>query len=93
MFTIPDEEVTKVTKDERFTIAKMGHGNASLCGNKVTLIVPSEGRKLGERFRATANNKLIPEDVIGELKAKAEQYRNRPIGIEKVFPGVTKRRK
>lgn len=68
MFTIPDEHVTQVAKDERFTVVKMGHGKASLCGKKVVLIIPSEGRRLGERFVATGNNKLIPETPISKFR-------------------------
>lgn len=62
MFNIPNESVTQVKKDEVFFISSMGHGEASLCGTKICLKVPSQGLYMGQRFKATGNNKLIPMD-------------------------------
>jgi hypothetical protein len=45
----------------------MGHGMASLGGNKVVIKVPSEGLRLGQRFIATATNRLIPEELANLL--------------------------
>lgn len=59
MFKIPDELVTQVRAGEQFVVAKMGLGEASICGEKVVVKVKSDGLKLGQRFFATANNKLI----------------------------------
>lgn len=67
MFAIPLELITKVTKGERFYCSSMGHGMASLGGNKVVIKVPSEGLRLGQRFIATATNRLIPEELANLL--------------------------
>lgn len=67
MFAIPLELVTKVGKGERFYCSSMGHGMASLGGNKVVVKVPSEGLRLGQRFIATATNRLIPEELANLL--------------------------
>lgn len=67
MFAIPLELITKVAKGERFYCSSMGHGMASLGGNKVVVKVPSEGLRLGQRFIATATNRLIPEELANLL--------------------------
>lgn len=73
MFMVPVEYTSHVVPAERFTVAKIGHGKASLCGNKLTLIISSEGRKLGERFRALDVNQLIPEEEFFQMKDAAEE--------------------
>lgn len=60
MFNIPLEHTTRIKADEEFVISAIGHGEASLCGQKVFYKVPSAGLFLGQRFRATRTNKLVP---------------------------------
>lgn len=67
MFVIPSELVTKVAMGERFYCSSMGHGMASLGGSKVVIKVPSEGLRLGQRFIATATNRLVPEELTNSL--------------------------
>lgn len=59
MFKIPAEFISKVRVGETLVITSMGHGKASICGERVCIQVPSEGRFLGERFFATGDKYLV----------------------------------
>lgn len=83
MFVIPSELITKVGKGERFYCSSMGHGMASLGGNKVVIKVPSEGLRLGQRFIATATNRLIPEEL-------ATLSANQPVDLVSKKPLLSK---
>ncbi|QGH72053.1 hypothetical protein N1M2_190 [Klebsiella phage N1M2] len=59
MFKIPADMIGKVRVGETLVITKIGHGKASICGEHVVVEVPSKDRKLGERFFATGDNRLV----------------------------------
>lgn len=73
MYNIPDHLITQVKAAEEFIVAKVGHGVASLCGQKVTIEIPSADVRLGQRFYATATNRLVDKlkfkDVVGVNKS------------------------
>lgn len=84
MFKIPDHLVTEVKAGETFHVCKMGHGKASLGGQKVVIEVPSQGLKLGQRFFATGTNRLVRRMTLSNMVAAPDkgttiQYKGRPI--------------
>lgn len=84
MFKIPDNLVTTVKAGETFHVVKMGHGKASLGGQKVVIEVPSIGLKLGDRFFATGTNRLVRRLTLSNMVAAADKsttihYKGRPI--------------
>lgn len=70
MFNIPDDKVTQVKVGEVFHVVKVGHGVASLVGEIITVEVPSDQVKLGERFFATATNKLVRRMQLNDVIAQ-----------------------
>lgn len=83
MFKLPKDVITKVKAGEEFIVAKMGSGVATLCGTKVTIEVPSDGLKLGQRFFATGTNKLVIRPTLNEMVSKSKEtviiYKNKRV--------------
>jgi len=82
MFNIPIEHSTNVGIDEKFYVASVFKGIAKLCGNKITLEVPSDDLYLGEVFIATKTNRLVrpgsilPEKVVVKHINKRQSFLN-----------------
>lgn len=81
MMKIPDHLITQVKAGESLIVAKVGHGIASLCGEKVVIEIPSDTVVLGERFFATATNRIVKrltlENMISPDKNTMLTYKKR----------------
>lgn len=69
---VPEEFITQVAAGEELVVSSVGHGRAKLCGQKVVIDIPGDNVKLGERFYATATNKIVRKLEMKDMVSPAK---------------------